>query len=59
MKCPKCNGEGEINIKAKDKLIYITFYLVCNRCNGSGKLDWIDNIIPSIYSVKINSILVK
>jgi len=47
--CPECNGKG-------NKENEYNWSILCQKCHGSGKLDWIENIkgkepIPSISSV--------
>ena len=61
MKCDKCKGTGEEPIKGGlDRLTapdnaYIEYYKVCNRCNGTKEIDWIDYIIPTEYQTVIKS----
>lgn len=38
--CDKCNGRGVNPIKNK-----FEFPIPCNKCQGLGKLDWIENIV--------------
>jgi len=41
--CPQCEGTGKPNNNK-----FENFYLVpkvCDKCHGSGKLDWIENIV--------------
>ena len=52
--CDKCKGTGhpnnnEIDYKQKD----FTFLWVCNKCNGEGKLDWIEAVVgkKKLFSV--------
>ena len=41
--CPKCNGKGSYKVQPiKDNIIFDAY---CFRCDGKGKLDWIDNIV--------------
>ena len=35
--CPKCNGWGDIKV-------YCNCHKLCNICNGTGRIDWIDKI---------------
>lgn len=42
VKCNECNGSGEIVID--EDLSCYTFY-ICSKCNGDGKLDWLENIV--------------
>jgi len=40
--CPECNGEkyNETNYTQ-----YYTTHKLCPKCQGKGKLDWIDNML--------------
>jgi len=40
--CNKCLGVGIYRFIVNNKDVYIS---VCNRCNGTGKLDWIELIL--------------
>lgn len=48
MICPECNGSGiseyvqEINIENYQTITGKTF---CEKCFGTGKLDWIENLV--------------
>ena len=61
MKCTKCKGTGEEPIKRQlEKLTapdnaYIEYYKVCNRCNGTKEIDWIDHIIPTVHPTIIKN----
>lgn len=37
--CNRCKGRGTYSTKTKDKRLK-----VCRVCEGSGKLNWIDNV---------------
>lgn len=41
--CPKCNGNTLNNDPYYDSKDYETWY--CDKCNGTGKLDWVENIV--------------
>jgi len=36
--CPKCNGKGRV----KKNNLPLSITLECDKCLGSGKLDWIE-----------------
>jgi DnaJ-class molecular chaperone len=44
--CDQCKGEGskQITKPPENDPEYIIYYRVCNKCNGSGTLNWIQNI---------------
>ena len=46
--CEKCEGKGSYLLETE----YYEDVISCIRCNGTGKVDWIDNIIPK-KSIKI------
>lgn len=57
--CKQCNGDG-INRDYKSLYIYrrkINYkknvYVKCKNCNGSGKVDWIQNIIKPVFKLNI------
>ena len=39
MICPKCKGMGFVNAKKYNKIES------CEKCHGTGKLDWIENLV--------------
>ena len=54
--CSKCNGSG--NQAKWDQIPDYKCYLECDKCHGSGKLDWIENIVgkkpPTIKDYQID-----
>jgi len=61
MKCDKCNGttitnEFQILIDKRNNEEKIRTKF-CLRCNGTGKLDWIENITGSKTTSKFDDIL--
>lgn len=44
--CPKCNGEGLREYTITQNKTSYTEENYCNKCNGFGKVDWIQYIIP-------------
>jgi len=46
VKCDQCKGTGHPNNNEIDyDQKYVTYPWVCDKCNGAGKLDWIENIV--------------
>ena len=45
IKCDQCNGTGY------DLKINMTKYLNCLKCQGTGKLDWIEAVVGKRNSV--------
>jgi len=44
--CGQCNGTGKPNNNEIDyQQRYVTYSWVCDKCNGLGKLDWIENVV--------------
>ena len=39
MKCPKCNGSGDIPRPNGTKLFGLTEVMTCDMCHGSGEVD--------------------
>lgn len=52
LKCEKCNGIGWYLIPST-----ISGYIECSRCLGSGKLNWIENIVGKTRESRINEYL--
>ena len=49
MICQRCKGTGSISEnEPKENTI---FSWVCDKCNGSGELDWIEAIVGKKYSL--------
>jgi excinuclease UvrABC ATPase subunit len=44
--CNKCNGEGKFLVPGKqiDEHTYMAVYKICEKCHGTGELDWIEEI---------------
>jgi len=42
--CPKCNGTGD-QTNFKDDLPNYGYLFPCTKCQGSGKLDWIETVV--------------
>lgn len=40
--CSRCNGEECIE---RDRLWMSNNYMLCLKCGGTGKLDWVENIV--------------
>ena len=41
--CPKCDGKGKVKDFNKYRIYKCIFIsLVCNKCLGDGKIDWIE-----------------
>lgn len=45
--CNKCNGEGII------KSCSIGNKMLCSKCYGTGKLDWIENIVGKVWGYDV------
>jgi len=44
--CPKCGGKGKVKDYNKYRLYKSSLIsLVCNKCLGDGKIDWIETAI--------------
>jgi DnaJ-class molecular chaperone len=43
--CPKCNGKGRVLKDNRKNTTFTRSTLECNKCLGSGKLDWIEEIV--------------
>ena len=43
--CPKCDGKGEIPKKSPNFFSKSNLMLVCNKCLGDGKIDWVENVV--------------
>lgn len=41
--CPKCNGKGKI--KSKTSYFKMIILFTCDKCLGSGKIDWVETIM--------------
>ncbi len=48
-KCDKCNGVGwyeeTTNVTFNKHLWHIDQNIICDKCRGTGKLDWIERIV--------------
>jgi hypothetical protein len=42
IECPKCKGKGHLGSLRKEGIKY---YILCHKCFGRGKLDWVSNVI--------------
>lgn len=59
--CDECNGEGRTGFTIPNKHIR-SYPIICNKCRGNGKLDWIENIVgkrgcyikPGIYIQEVD-----
>ena len=49
MICPRCKGEKtlkyEVNLHENNNPVNIECYKDCVKCNGTGRLDWIEAIV--------------
>lgn len=47
VKCKNCNGYGSLNpyLKKKSSKSYSLIGIKCPKCLGTGKLDWIENVV--------------
>ena len=45
--CPKCKGSGRFEHSISQNKIRYFEEGYCNKCNGNGKLDWLDYILPA------------
>jgi hypothetical protein len=43
--CSRCNGKGVIEIEITEKTTLPVKTFICFKCNGSGKLTWLENIL--------------
>ena len=46
--CDRCEGTGEIDIKnykSVTRYFKRNYKQICPKCNGKGKLDWIENVM--------------
>jgi len=46
-KCFECNGSGLVGKYTSKNDFFDKCLVKCSKCNGAGKLDWINNIITS------------
>ena len=42
--CPDCEGKGMKNV-LKDRPAQFSSRRICQKCNGDGKLDWIEMVM--------------
>lgn len=61
VKCDMCNGEGRAGWTIPIQHIR-SYPIICGKCRGTGKLDWIENIVgkrgcyikPGIYVQEVD-----
>jgi len=59
--CPKCEGRGTVTKMVPsvvDPKAYVEAIITCKKCNGDGKLDWIQRVVgvdPKILSMDIET----
>jgi len=54
--CKKCNGSGLFNAyKPKEPLLPVFIVYDCIWCDGTGKVDWIANILGKRGPFKLSS----
>jgi DnaJ-class molecular chaperone len=43
--CRECGGTGNSNYNKPDDEFDFVFNIKCPKCNGIGKLDWVENVV--------------